>query len=225
MRPMIVCSCAVLAAIVLLTTGCGTMNAVRALDKGESALAVSLGGPVTRFAGQDIPLPYAVARYRYGLTDRLGLSAGGHLLLPVLGDIGLDAGVSYQVLKQNGWVPECGISGGLTGMFGPLDSAGEARAFPDLSASASWLFGNRAHAYLGVQSMYQFRLKPYVVFAPVVGAEVRLFRGLSLTLEGKWYAPTELTKPRVVNFRIPIAEHGAVGFVLGVNYLFGGWYE
>jgi hypothetical protein len=207
--------------VTLLALQCGTIAAVRALRKDESALAISCGGPVTRVSGLDIPLPYAVARYRYGVNDRFGLYAGSHLLLLALGEIGLEGGFSYQLLNQQRWIPALSLSGGLSAMVKP---GSDERLFPELALAASYLAADRFLTYFGVQSMYQFR-SPVIVWAPLLGEEVKLGRRVALALEAKWYAPTEITKPRVVDYRLPIAGHGALGFVLGVNYLFGGRHE
>jgi len=213
---------ATLVAAALLASSCGTISGVRALRKGESALALSCGGPVTNVAGMSIPLPYAVAQYRYGISDRFGVYGNSHLLLLALGEVGLDAGFSCGLAKQRGWVPELGAALGLTAMLKP---GGDERVFPHAALSLSWLARRRFLTYLGAQGMFQFNRAPVVAWAPVLGEEVRLGRRFSLVAEAKWYAPSEVTKPRVVDFRLPIAGHGAVGFVLGANYHFGGWYE
>jgi hypothetical protein len=205
-----------------LTAGCGTVTAVRALRKGESAVAVSAGGPVAHLVGMNMPFPYAVARYRYGLNDQTGLYVGGHISAAGLGIVGMDGGVSHHFLKQSRGVPAVGASAGLLAMVKPGDGQ---VVFPQVDVVASYLLGDRLLAYFGGQSMYQLHAKPYVVIAPFAGAETRLGRSFSFSLEAKWYAPFEKTKPRNVDYRLPIGGKGAVGFVLGVNYHFGGWYE
>jgi len=203
--------------VFLLTmSGCGTVTAVRALHRGESAVAVSLGGPVANVAGMDIPMPYAVARYRYGFTDRAGLFGGAHLAMPAFGVVGLEAGFSYQLLDQRGVLPGLSASAGFTGLLKP---GGAEALFPGFDVAASWKLGENWLLYGGVQSMYQLNEKPNVVFAPLVGVE-RKFGRWRVALESKWYAPTEVTHPRNVNYRLPIGGRGAVGFVVGVSYDF-----
>jgi len=205
-----------------LTAGCGTVTAVRALRKGESAVALSAGGPVARLSGMDIPFPYAVARYRYGLNDRTGLYVGSHLSFAGLAVIAIDGGFSHQFLTQKRGVPAVSASAGLLAGVKPGDGQ---VLFPEVDLVASYLFGDRLLAYFGGQSIYQLSATPYAVIAPLVGAETRLGRSFSLSLEAEWYAPFEKTKPRNVNYLLPVGGRGAVGFVLGVNYHFGGWYE
>jgi hypothetical protein len=49
------------------------------LRRGQSVVAFEAGGPVTSITGIQIPIPYPIARFRYGLTDRLNVSAAGHM--------------------------------------------------------------------------------------------------------------------------------------------------
>jgi hypothetical protein len=202
-----------------LLMGCGTVTTIRPIRKGESAFALSLGGPVTNVSGMNIPIPYTVIRYRYGLRDNLNLYGGSHLLLFALGDIGLDAGLSYYFLKQEKWIPEVGIGAGIYGFSKP---GKDSRAFPELELTGSYIFGNRFLTYFGTQSIYQFKEKPYIVLSPFIGEEVRVSKKFSITLETKWYAPGEVTRPRVIDYKIPISNHGALGVVFGLNYLLGG---
>jgi hypothetical protein len=208
--------------VILTATNCGTVAAVRPLPRGQSALGVSFGGPVAHVAGMDLPMPYAVARYRYGLTDRSGLCAGAHLLAAGRAVIGVDAGWSGLILAQSGLRPAVSTTAGLVALVKPGD--GQA-LLPQLDLTASYLHSDRFLTYFGSQSLYQLTARPYVILAPFVGEEVRLGSRLSLCAEAKWYAPFEKTSPRNVSYRLPIAGHGGLGLVLGVNYLFGGWYE
>ena len=214
---------AALPAIVLLAAvRCGTVTAVTPLHRGESALAVSLGGPVADVGGMNIPIPYAVARYRHGLNDQAGIYAGGHLLAAARGIVGLDFGFSYHFLEQRGWVPCVGASAGILALIKP---GGSEALFPQLDLVASYRLGDRFATYFGSQSMYQFKDAPTVVLAPFLGGEFRVSDRLAFDLEAKWYAPTEPTHPRNVNYSLPIGNHGAVGFVLGANWSFGGSHE
>jgi hypothetical protein len=208
--------------VLLAVTRCGTVTAVTPLNRGESALNVSLGGPVANVGGTNIPIPCAVARYRYGLSDQAGLYAGGHLTTAALRVVGVDFGFSYHFLRQQNWIPCVGTSAGLVTFIQP---GGDDALFPQLDLIASYRVGDRFTTYFGSQSMYQLSTKPNVVLAPFIGAGWRVSDPVSLSLEAKWYAPSEKTRPRNVNYSLPIANHGAVGFVLGANWLFEGNHE
>jgi hypothetical protein len=208
--------------VLLAVTRCGTVTAVTPLHRGESALNVSLGGPVADIGGMNVPIPYAVARYRYGLNNQAGIYLGGHLLAAARGIVGLDFGFSYHFLAQKGWVPTVGTSAGVAAFIQP---GGDDALFPQLDLVASYRLGKRFLTYFGSQSMYQFRDAPAVLLAPLVGGEFKVNDALSLGLEAKWYAPTEKTHPRNVNYSLPISDHGGIGFVLGANWTIGGKHE
>ncbi len=209
-----------LPAIVLLAAvRCGTVTAVTALNRGESSLSASVGGPVANVSGMNIPLPYAVARYRYGLGDQVGIYTGLHLLAAGLGLAGVDFGFSYHFLRQQGWIPTVGAIAGITALVKP---GGAQVLFPQFDLVGSYRLGNRFTTYFGSQSMYQFSSRPNVVLAPFLGTQWRVSDPFSLNLEAKWYAPTEPTEPRNVHYSLPIGNRGAVGFVVGANWLFGG---
>jgi hypothetical protein len=173
-------------------------------------------------AGSSIPLPYTVVRYRYGLSDKAGLFAGGHLTAAALGVIGTDLGFSYHFLEQKAFVPAVGASASLLILIQP--GRNEAM-FPQADLTASYLWGDRYLFYFGSHSVYQLNEQPAVTLAPFVGGSLKLGRVWSLSLESKWYAPSEPTHPRNVNYLLPIANHGAVGFALGLNFDFGGRHE
>jgi hypothetical protein len=208
--------------ISLAVVRCGTVAAVTPLHRGESSLSASLGGPVANVSGVNIPIPYAVARYRYGLSDQAGICAGFHPLAAGFRVIGLDFGFSYHFLKQQGWIPTVGAIADVTAFIQP---GGGQALFPQLDLVASYRLSDDFITYFGSQSMYQFSTTPEVVLAPLVGARFKVSDPLSLGIEAKWYTPTELTHPRNVNYTLPIADHGAVGFVLGAEWLFGGNHE
>jgi len=206
----------------LAVVRCGAVTAVTPLHRGESSLSASFGGPVANVSGMNIPIPYAVARYRYGLSDRTGIYAGFHPLAAGFRVIGLDFGFSYHFLKEQGWIPTVGAITGVTAFIQP---GGSQALFPQLDLVASYRLGDRFTTYFGSQSVYQFSTTPSVILAPLVGGKFKVNDRLSLCLEAKWYTPTELTHPRNVNYTLPVADHGAVGFVLGAEWLFGGNHE
>jgi hypothetical protein len=207
----------------LVVSGCGTLGTVRVPRRGESALTLSCGGPVARYLKVNAPVPYAVLRYDYGLTDRFGLNVAEHLLPLVYRQIGMQADLTCRLTDQRGWIPAVGVTGGLLLFSAPHS---DSRVYPEFAASASYRLGDRLMTYFGVQGLLQLSPNrdpqtPPCVWAPVLGGDVRLNKRLSMALETKWYAPFAKTSPRTIEYLLPIGGRGAVGFVLGVNYAFG----
>jgi hypothetical protein len=80
------------------------------------------------------------------------------------------------------------------------------------------LLAGRHALYFGSHGLVQYN-QPYVIIAPFLGFEFN-FGHFGLNLEGKWYAPTEDTEFRVVDYKLKPFNQGAVGFAWGFSYRF-----
>jgi hypothetical protein len=206
----------------LLASGCGTVPSAWPMVKGRSSVALSAGGPFANVGGAQIPVPYVVARYRYGITDQVGLYAGAHPLMAGFGTAGLDAGLTWHFIDQDGFRPCVGIGAGAVG-FAEFDGGGGRSLLPTAEITAAYM-GKRSVAYAGVHTMYQLDPSFYMTYTPYVGQEYRFGRRFSVSVEAKWFAAYEDNQPRVITFPLAIANHGALGLVGGINCLIGGWY-
>lgn len=203
--------------IVLLQ--CGTVSSVKPLGAGNKSIVFSAGGPVAPVYDMNIPLPYSVLRYRFGLNDNTDIHIGVHPTMALFGNLGIDAGFTRHFMRSFGMRP--GVSAGLAFYgfydFGEVDHM---RVYPELSIIFSYdIFHSRHVLYFGGQSMIQF-VEPYVVPAVFGGGELSLGRSLAFNLETRWYAPTESGDDRVVDFKLTPFGQGALGFVLGFGYKF-----
>jgi len=106
-----------------------------------------------------------------------------------------------------------------------FDGGGSTAFLPQVELTASYLRPNHSLSYFGVQTLYELRPRFYMTYAPYVGHNFSVGRALSVSFELKWYAGYERTKPRAVQYTLPIANHGGLGFVAGVDYHFGSWYR
>lgn len=203
---------------------CGSAVSMWPLRKGQALAALEAGGPVVNLSGAQLPVPYPLARFRYGITNRLNVNLGGHLLMPAFGVAAFDAGASYHFLDQSGWRPCLGVGVGEIGLI-EFDGGGSTSFLPQLEITASYLRPDHSLSYFGVHTVYQLRPRFYTTYSPYVGHNFSVGRNLSLSLETKWFAAYERTKPRAVKYTMPIANHGGIGFVAGVNYHLGGWYR
>jgi hypothetical protein len=204
--------------------GCGTAVSVWPLRHGQAVAVLDVGGPVANVSGAQVPIPYTVARFRYGVTSRLNVNVGGHLLMPAFGVAAMDAGASYHFLDQDGWRPCLGVAAGEIGLI-EFDGGGSTTFLPQLELTASYLRPNHSLSYFGVHTLYEVRPKFLMTYSPYVGHNFSVGRSLSVTLEMKWYAASQRAKPRSVTYSLPIANHGGLGIVAGVNYHLGGWYR
>jgi hypothetical protein len=204
--------------LVFLVIGCGTVASVRPMGKGNSGLTLASAGPVAPVFGMDMPIPYAVLRYRRGLNDNTDLHCGLHATMLYLGNLGIDCGLTKHLFEQSGFRPALALEGSEYFLH-HLAVLSSTRVFPEFSVIGRYdLLTGRHALYFGSHGLVQYN-QPYVIIAPFLGFEFN-FGHFGLNLEGKWYAPTEDTEFRVVDYKLKPFNQGAVGFAWGFSYRF-----
>ncbi|MCX7727773.1 MAG: hypothetical protein N2053_13115, partial [Chitinispirillaceae bacterium] len=91
--------------VIILLFSCTAVRKVRAPEKGESTISVSLGGPITEVSKRYIPLPLLGIGYNYGLTEKLALEGGLNITNALFGVLNADAGVNWYPLKPQKMQP------------------------------------------------------------------------------------------------------------------------
>ena len=205
----------------ILVLECGTVASVKPVGAGNKTVVFSAGGPVAPVYDINMPIPYSVLRFRFGLDDDTDAHVGLHPTLALFGDVGLDIGVTKHFARNEGLRPGFSASMSLYGFY-DFSELSNVRVYPELSFILCYDVSKRIPVvYLGVENMIQFT-EPYVVPACLLGGEFALSRRLVISLETRWYAPLESGDDRVVDYSITPFGQGAVGFVLGFAYTFGG---
>ncbi|UCF69803.1 MAG: hypothetical protein JSW49_06255 [candidate division WOR-3 bacterium] len=204
----------------LVLSRCGTISSVRPMGAGNKSLVFSAGGPVAPVFDIDMPLPYSVLRYRFGLNDDTDIHIGLHPTMALFANLGFDIGVTKHFARSAGLRP--GFSAGASiYAFYDFSETASARVYPDVALILTYDISQRLRVlYLGLESMIQFD-EPYIVPALFLGAEYSLGSRFNLNAEARWYAPTESGDDRVVDFTFTPFGQGAVGLVLGCEYRFG----
>jgi hypothetical protein len=214
--------------VALLATGCSTAHTARPLGKGRQAVHVSIGGPIAGIGSDRTPIPLVTATYKVGVTDRLDVYAGWHVIETFLnhGNLYFDLGASYYFLDQKGALP--GVSGAFT--LSPLINRESGWASMDLQATFSWAFGPRERhlVYVGFHNYFTPLVQnptsvkvPYT-FSPYLGAQVRIGRHRRFGIGGeiKWHRPWVDTDPSVLGYMAP-GKRGAIAFVAGFTAYIG----
>ena len=202
--------------VLLLATGCSVTQPVRVLKEGTTRITASLGGPLIPFKESTIPVPYFNIGLMRGYTPDMTTTANIHVLMALLGNIGLDAGASFRVLQQGGWQPEVTVKGQLN-LFSDLQSLSNARAFPLVSANGSYLVGGSTLLYFGTDHLLQFSEPVYFV-SPFARTQFSVSEHLALQLEVKWMAANVITAHGVFEGHSSIGTRGALGTFVGVVY-------
>ncbi|MFN5379072.1 MAG: hypothetical protein ACK5BQ_09925 [Ignavibacteria bacterium] len=204
------------ALIALIVASCSSVQPVRVLEKDSYAVTGSLGGAFIPAKSPAGILPYLTVGGAHGVTDDLTMHGHAHLLLAALGVAGLDYGVSYRALAQNGSVPEVTVSGQLL-MFAKVSSEPNPRVYPNFSANASWKVGESSLLYTGSHLTYQFN-NSEVFVSPFVGYQFPVSKTFDLQIEGTWQAANRNTSAGVFEGLSSIGGMGSYGFYIGGVY-------
>ena len=213
--------------LLLLGSGCSTAHHARPLGKGNSAVHVSVGGPVGGIGSPDTYVPLTTLTFKHGITDRADVFVGWHVLETFLneGNLYFDLGASYYLLDQKGARP--GLSGAAT--ISPLINRRSGWAMLDFQITASWAIGKRERhmIYVGAHNaVTPVRTEgvktPAFTFSPYVGGQLRLGprRRLGLGLEVKWQRPYVDTRDSVVGY-VGVGPLGALAFLGGITVYIG----
>ena len=213
-------------AIVLLSSiSCSGVRQVTPLNKGESRVNLSLGGPFTDVGGVTIPLPFLNAAYCYGIQDNLGIEAGINITSGLYGTLALDAGVNWHTWKAKQMIPGLYIAPRL--FFTTRFDDFEPRLFPTLDLGIYWEV-MRHHFYGGLDNWFEFHnertdgnpQEHHWLIAPYIGYGLT-HKQWQYQLEGRVYTPNLKNSGRATK-NVGFGEYGVLGIFLGVSYNFGG---
>lgn len=215
-------------AVALGSTGCGTLNGARPLEKGEHQVALTLGGPMVALGGAFIPLPNLVAEGRSGLPPLAGrpldLNYGLNLTGLAFGLVGLHVGASWLLWDQKGGIPALSVTERLyfynnwLDLSDPAEQRGAA-LIDQLELTASWRVAHQL-LYVGLGDYLDFAA-PELMLTPVAGAQLGRSGGrLAFQLEGRWMAVSQVQPVDPVTWLG--GPRGAVAVTAGISLRLGG---
>lgn len=205
------------AAAATCAVACATTAPVRPLGRGNVALNASLGGPLVRAAGLDIPTPILMLGGAYGARDDLEVTARADVTAAAFGDVHVQPGVAYhpRLGTPGGGVPIVTVAGSLH----VLTNLDDTRLYPQVTLAGAWLVGGRHLIYLGGDAGAGFGARTRVLAGPLLGGELRLGRA-GLTLEGKWLAPYYDVAPTAPTWLSPFGR-GYLAVLIGATFYTG----
>jgi len=146
-------NCFVIICMVWLFASCAPSRYVKPLDKGQTAVTATLGGPLILYANTTIPVPMTSLAVGHGFTDDLTGFAGIHTTSLLFGVMQTDIGLVKQVSAQHGWLPGITVSPVVNLMMDKW--AGIFSCYPQLDANAYWNYPKRPHyVYFGVSNWF-----------------------------------------------------------------------
>ncbi|MEO0604355.1 MAG: hypothetical protein AAF211_23165 [Myxococcota bacterium] len=214
--------------LALLLTACGTLSSARPLEKGQTRVAATLGGPMIDFGGP-LPLPFVVVEARHGLprlADRpFDLGYGLNLTGLPFGLTAGHVGASWLLVEQNGARPA--LSLGNRVFFALNIPGGPDRPDPQLQGwgmdqielTASWQTG-RTLPYVSLAQYIDFS-NPELLLTPAAGVQVDPGDpgGFVFQSELRWFG---VTRTRDILIPTWVPGPSPLGIYLSAGIDFGG---
>ncbi len=219
--------------LVLLAAGtflvsCSASRFVEPVEKGKLAGGVNLGGPLIDFGSAPIPVPLSSLEAGYGLKDNLTIYGGLHTTAMLFGNLQMDLGATYQVLKQNRYIPNISVSPSLNTIWDISDK--KIKSWPVLDLNCYWNYGaKKNYFYIGINNYFELsgtrtldQKQQYpVLLNPQIGHVLKgKDRKWEFTAEIKFLAPYIQNTYSFVPYKSLTGQHGATGIYLGYRRYF-----
>lgn len=211
---------------ILLLSSCSTVRQIRPLDRGQSAMGLSVGGPITEVGKIYIPLPLLCLSYNRGILDKkLDLETGLQITQILYGILHLDIGVNYRPWQSRKWRPGFIVSPKIF-LITDFEKLSTFRAYPDLGLTFFWEVKSNWYLYTGIENWFEFhqtrddgnKQEHHWLIAPYLGINMGNEKWL-FQFETRVYTPNLANTGRPTK-NIGFGEYGILGFFLGVNYTF-----
>jgi hypothetical protein len=196
--------------------GCGITQPIRPIEQGATEVIASLGGPIIPLAGIAIPVPYLNIGAMHGVNPNLTFFGNAHITALLFKDVGVDGGISSQLLPEKGIRPAITLN--LRAYFFWDAFRGKTiRLFPTGTLTGSYLVGEHSLLYFGADNLYQ--LTPSNLFvSPFIGYSFPVSNVTSLQIESKWMAMNHDTRHGVFEGAGSINGKGNIGLFFGLQY-------
>ncbi|NQT25692.1 hypothetical protein HQ585_10075 [candidate division KSB1 bacterium] len=204
---------------------CAAYTSLQPVGKDRITGNFSIGGPIISAFGTRIPVPYGTAGLNYGLSDQTNLNSNLHMLSLAYQVAGLDVGVTWFPVQNEGWIPTIGLAPRcLMLMSLKSDVTSRFRAYPLVTTSALWKKGN-GHIYTGLDIIIPFSEADYddeavsIIFSPFAGYRLPLSDRLNLLTEIKWMGANVESDQLAVEY-VPVNGYGAVTTLFSIERRF-----
>ena len=204
---------------------CAPTRFVKPLKKEEKVMGFNFGGPLIKFSGLKIPIPYTSIYAGYGWKDKTTLHGGFHLTALAYKTLQFDFGITHAIHDQNGKIPGVSINGTLNVMTSLRDAA--TRFYPALEANAYWEYSNdKWMSYIGTSNWIDLqkgkriseKTHQYILPTFHIGQSFR-WKKMEVSLEYKYLVPWHENKNSTVDF-VVIHDKGANGLYLNLKRSF-----
>ncbi len=212
-------NCFAIMCIAWLFTSCAPSRYIKPLERKQTVVTATLGGPLILYAHTTIPVPMTTMAVGHGFTDNLTGFAGLHTTSLLFGVFQTDIGVVKQLSAQHGWLPGITVSPVANLMIDKW--AGIFSFYPQLDLNAYWNYPKRPHyVYFGLSNWFDMATRstedPQTShWLPMLQlGNTMVTKKWMYTLEVK-YAP-RINNPVVVEYQ-GIGQATALGVYIGVT--------
>jgi hypothetical protein len=135
---------------------CAPSRYVKPLAKSQHAANFSFGGPLIRFAGAPIPIPFSTLGYGYGLTENITAHGNLHVTSLLFANAQADLGTTFSLYKKEN-IFGFTASPALQIAYNLRNKTGM-RVWPSLDANAYFHLNQRpSYLYAGLNSWFEFK--------------------------------------------------------------------
>ncbi|WP_317897109.1 hypothetical protein [Aurantibacillus circumpalustris] len=86
--------------VLLVLQNCAPSRYVKPLTKGQKAISFTFGGPLIKFGGAPIPIPFTTLGYGFGITDDITVYGNLHTTSLLFGNAQTDLGATFNLYKK-----------------------------------------------------------------------------------------------------------------------------
>ncbi len=211
--------------VIAFLWSCAPTRFVKPLEKDQKVLGFNFGGPLIKFSGLKIPIPYTSLYAGYGWKEKSTLHGGLHLTALAYKTLQFDFGITHSLLNQNHKIPGISVNGTLNLMTSLRDGA--TRFYPQIEANAYWEYSNKTWmTYVGTSNWLDFQKgkriseenHQYILPTFHVGQSFR-WKKMEVSLEYKYLVPWNENQKTVVDFVVN-GNKGANGLYLNLKRSF-----
>jgi hypothetical protein len=214
----------------LLVIGCTSSRHVKTLEKGQTAVSGSIGGPLIKLFGTTLFIPFTTLEVGHGIREDITVFGGLHTTSLLFSTLQTDIGITKRWLKPdslNRFIP--GISTTLVANS-MINLKGEGfDFFPELDINAYWNYrSNKSHIiYAGVGNWFDLKSNrshnepqtTHWIFNPHIGHNWES-TNWNYNVEFKYIAPNFSNENIVVDYARVFGKKGAAGVYFGITRRF-----
>jgi len=222
----------------VIISSCAPTRVVRTLKQGEKRLGGNVGGPLIKYSGTVMPVPFTSVYYAQGISDSVTVFGGIHATSGLFGNFQTDIGGTYDIWRNRD------TTKGITGTFA-LNTAfninntenlqdvqnkprtiNSFRIWPQIDANAYYVYNKSKNHFLyyGISTWIEtkanrqsgIKQKAYIFACPHVGTTLS-HKLYNFTFEFKYLAPYMNSWDPLVDYIRPVGKYGGLGFYVAIT--------